>query len=561
MKKNHLSHLFNSISWKLISRILIFMLPLIVLLIYNNFQSQQTLLSQVRQTHQNMLHAYAEQMNGQLSAAMSYTFRLAFDNNDCSLAANSTDEATVQYAKIRLRNSLAEQIPSGRMIDGYFIRLTNHGQESFMFSNNIHALASDRNAILNYLNSRPELLSPNLFSERSAWKLYTIEGTDYLLHLNVASSNICIGAYINMSRLLTLLTPSGTDAYMIYIWEDGLESQHQKLTPGMVLLTAQLDRAPLLLGEVLAQQEIIDALPFVQKYTLLISILLILLVPILLLLTNNTVSRPLKRLTIAMGHIQDGDLDYRIPLKQDSNEFQLVNSTFNSMVSQIQGLKIGIYEEQLKVQRSQLNNLQLQIKPHFLINSLNMVYNLMVNQDNALARKLIVHYVDYFRYMIKIDADFVPLGEEASHVRIYLEIQSIRYQNKFTYSIDIDHMIGDILIPPALIQNFVENSIKYAFHMADKIHITVSVQFLEIDYYPYAKIIISDTGNGYPTELLPLLNEGRKIIDSEGSHTGIRNSIQRLKILFEGKARWHFYNNHGAVCEIIIPAKFDDPSL
>jgi len=508
-----------------------------------------------------MLHAYAEQMNGQLSAAMSYTFRLAFDNNDCSLAANSTDEATVQYAKIRLRNSLAEQIPSGRMIDGYFIRLTNHGQESFMFSNNIHALASDRNAILNYLNSRPELLSPNLFSERSAWKLYTIEGTDYLLHLNVASSNICIGAYINMSRLLTLLTPSGTDAYMIYIWEDGLESQHQKLTPGMVLLTAQLDRAPLLLGEVLAQQEIIDALPFVQKYTLLISILLILLVPILLLLTNNTVSRPLKRLTIAMGHIQDGDLDYRIPLKQDSNEFQLVNSTFNSMVSQIQGLKIGIYEEQLKVQRSQLNNLQLQIKPHFLINSLNMVYNLMVNQDNALARKLIVHYVDYFRYMIKIDADFVPLGEEASHVRIYLEIQSIRYQNKFTYSIDIDHMIGDILIPPALIQNFVENSIKYAFHMADKIHITVSVQFLEIDYYPYAKIIISDTGNGYPTELLPLLNEGRKIIDSEGSHTGIRNSIQRLKILFEGKARWHFYNNHGAVCEIIIPAKFDDPSL
>lgn len=171
---------------------------------------------------------------------------------------------------------------------------------------------------------------------------------------------------------------------------------------------------------------------------------------------------------------------------------------------------------------------------------------------------MIVHSVDFYRYMVKVDIDLVPLYEEIRHVNTYLQIQSIRYKNKFTYSIETSPLIADMLVPPMLIQNFVENSIKYAIQADKNIHISVNVESFEVDFYPYAKIIISDTGYGYPDHQLERLNQGRVIIDQNGEHIGIRNSVQRLSLLFEGKAKWRFFNQNGAVSELIVPAQFTE---
>lgn len=59
----------------------------------------------------------------------------------------------------------------------------------------------------------------------------------------------------------------------------------------------------------------------------------------------------------------------------------------------------------LNTQKAQLRNLQMQIKPHFLINSLNMIYNLIGTDQIALARELIQYLVNYFHFMMKIDQD------------------------------------------------------------------------------------------------------------------------------------------------------------
>jgi two-component system sensor histidine kinase YesM len=228
------------------------------------------------------------------------------------------------------------------------------------------------------------------------------------------------------------------------------------------------------------------------------------------------------------------------------------------MMDTVQNLKINVYEEQIKVQKSQLRNLQLQINPHFLINSLNMVNNLIQNEDKSTAKQLILYSVDYFRFMAKADNDFVPLYEEINHIKDYLEIQMIRYKDKFTYSIHVNQLIEDMLIPPMLIQNFVENSIKYAIDMNKVIHLSVKVDYFEVDYYPYAKIVISDSGIGYPTDSLERINSGKKLKDSLGDHIGIFNSVQRIKILYHGKGNWKFYNDGGAVSEITLPALFEN---
>lgn len=93
-----------------------------------------------------------------------------------------------------------------------------------------------------------------------------------------------------------------------------------------------------------------------------------------------------------------------------------------------------------------------------------------------------------------------------------------------------------------MLQNLVGNAIKYALSLNDILHISISVSFLEQNYFPYAKIIVSDTGPGFTPEQLTQLNSGEKVVKKDGSHIGIYNSMQRLSILFAGKAKWRFYN-------------------
>lgn len=133
----------------------------------------------------------------------------------------------------------------------------------------------------------------------------------------------------------------------------------------------------------------------------------------------------------------------------------------------------------------------------------------------------------------------------------------------FSYQIDVDRMVEDMLIPPMTIQNFVENSVKYALNTAadsetEKMHISVTVSSFERDDYPYATITVRDNGAGYPTDMLADLNQGRHIYKKDGSHIGLRNTTQRLSILFGDQVQWQFYNDHGAVSSVTMPVTFPE---
>ena len=94
--------------------------------------------------------------------------------------------------------------------------------------------------------------------------------------------------------------------------------------------------------------------------------------------------------------------------------------------------------------------------------------------------------------------------------------------------------------------------------MSTIIHISIDVEYFEIIYYPYARITISDNGVGYPPDILERLNSGKKITDSLGDHIGIFNSVQRIKILYNGDGSWKFHNDGGAMSELTLPALFDN---
>ncbi len=550
--KSVLSSLHNSIALKLFALILVTLVPMTGVLIYINAQAKNTLLEQVENAHQNMLSTFMSQVDNQLNMARAYTFQLVYYENDPSTIALSTEEAQISYAKLRLADDMKEKLLSNNFIDAFFARICEADDYiGYITSHNSKYSTIKQMDIKDFVetldNDHPQ----------SQWQLCDINGESYLFETIGSSNSIRSGAMVSLSNLLLNFNTAGyANSSFVFISNDDIDSYKSSLSENLQMVTYSSSAADFSIVETFSRTAILESLPFMQKYTMLVSILLIIIVIVFNLLVYRLVIAPLFRLMNSMRRIQDGDLDYRIPDKDGSTEIRLINSTFNQMVGEVQHLKINIYEEQIKAQKSQLRNLQLQIKPHFLINSLNMVYNLIETQKLTLAQRLIQSSIDYFRYMVRVDEDLVPLNEEIDHIRAYLDIQSIRYKGRFTYIIDIDPMINDMLVPPVMIQGFVENSIKYGISTNQTLHIHISISSFEENDYPYTRIVISDNGGGYPSEDIERLNTGHRIHRTDGAHIGIYNITQRLRLLFGDLARWRFYNNDGAVSEIVLPATF-----
>lgn len=556
MKLERIRFIYQSILFRVVLLLVVVLMPLVIVLIYNNYIARNTLLTQVEETHRNMLNSYLSQIDSQLNSSMAYTIDLALFQNETQALIDNKDESDLEVAKYTVYRNLSNRFIFNDMIDTFFVYVKD--DDNFIVSSKYSIHNDDITALKNYIVDNLSGKNMKKSPIKASWRYTKIGDRNCLINLSYSNNGIIAGAYIDTEYLLEKFEKKKfTTSKLLLIPSQTLSNVNQKTDKNSILITVPSSVADIYMGERLQKNEVLQSLPFMQKYITLVTIFVILVVPVLLFFIKILVFDPLNNLKLAMRRVRIGDIDYRIKKKNSSYEFEFVNETFNEMMDNLRDLKIGVYEEKLKVQKSQLRNLQMQIKPHFLINSLNMIFNLITNNDINSAKQLIRYSADYFRYMAQVDNDFVKLNDETKHVRNYLEIQRIRYADQFTYLIEVNQLIEDISVPPMLIQNFVENSIKYAIEMSKAICITIQIEYLEIDYYPYVKLRITDTGDGYPEDILDRLNAGKKVKDSRGDHIGIYNSVQRLKILYEDKASWRFYNDNGAVSEIIIPAIFE----
>lgn len=161
---------------------------------------------------------------------------------------------------------------------------------------------------------------------------------------------------------------------------------------------------------------------------------------------------PLKKLDEAMKEIENENLEYRIEPYKSSLELEHINRVFNHMASQIKELTIEAYEKDIEKLEIEATNLRLQINPHMLLNSLNMIYSLSQSKNYQCIQDFIMNLVQYFRYALRKTDDFVTLKAEMDFVKSYLEIQKIRFPGAFSYTYDMDEELAGMEIPPLLIE-------------------------------------------------------------------------------------------------------------
>ena len=244
-----------------------------------------------------------------------------------------------------------------------------------------------------------------------------------------------------------------------------------------------------------------------------------------------------------------------LPAQEQIREFSEMNTSFNSMVQEIKNLRIQVYEEIVQRQKTELEFLKIQIKPHFFINALNLIFNYARMDEIAAVKAITMNLVRHFRYTL-YGKNLVPIREEIAFIQNYLQINE--WKNKDSCSVkfipDIPEEMQEIQIPILAIQTFVENSIKFGENEQNQTNIMVKAEKRENQMIC---LLIQDSGRGFGEQTLMLLNRGERIADQPGRHVGIENVRNRMKILYGEDALLRFYNREegGAAVEITIPAE------
>ena len=236
---------------------------------------------------------------------------------------------------------------------------------------------------------------------------------------------------------------------------------------------------------------------------------------------------PLDKLAGAFKRLEKGDFNVALQYESD-DEFGFLYKRSNEMFRRLSTLIEQVYEQKLHAREAELKQLQYQINPHFLYNSILIIGNLIKMTDYDCAGKLTGHLGNYYQYLTK-GADFVPFSREAAHARDYIEIQSIRFADRFACRFDeLPEGMADLTVPRLILQPIIENTFKYG--LAN----TVSggmLQVLLAHEDGVFIVIVEDNGAGLGDDSIQKLND--MVTGSPaGEATGLMNVHRRIEIHF-----------------------------
>lgn len=243
---------------------------------------------------------------------------------------------------------------------------------------------------------------------------------------------------------------------------------------------------------------------------------------------SSKLSSPLYKLQKSMKMVEEGIFDIQI----DENGEYIVSElskTFNKMVNRIQGLMGEILKEQEGKRKKELEALQAQINPHFLYNTLDAIIWLAEDERTEEAVQMITALSRFFRIGISSGRNIITVREEVEHAKNYLDIQKIRYKNRFTYEIEVDEDLLNVQTIKIILQPIIENAlyhgIEYIYHEG-KIMIEV---YKKEDRLIYE---VKDNGVGMTEETRQKLLLGSDDIQTKGSGVGVKNVNERIKLYY-----------------------------
>ena len=266
-----------------------------------------------------------------------------------------------------------------------------------------------------------------------------------------------------------------------------------------------------------------NAISNLKKQLIESSLILAVIVFILTLLVSIFVSKKIsKPIIYLIGEIKKTDKKlYKIKsLPQASSEIQILTKEYNNLIDRIFALTEDIEKKEEQKRTYQVKALQSQINPHFLYNTLDTILWLVEFGENEKAIKVTKNLGMLLRNSLNIDEDFVKLDKEIEHAKNYLDIQKIRYDNKFTYEFIKKIETSSLYVPKLILQPIIENAIYHGIReKKSKSYIKIIVE--KNPEYLIIKIIDNGLGPKEKKENIPTKLGG----------IGMENVNYRIKLL------------------------------
>lgn len=272
-------------------------------------------------------------------------------------------------------------------------------------------------------------------------------------------------------------------------------------------------------------------------------------------LISHSITRPIDELYQRVTEIGHGDLTPRPQVEAEDEKLRALGGGLEEMASRLSEQMELNRQEQVRLRSMELALVQAQINPHFLYNTLDAIMWLVETGKNEQAVKMVSSLSLYFRSFLSNGKDIITIGEEALHVRSYLEIQQVRYQDILRYELNMDPELDRCLIPKMTLQPLVENAI---YHGIKEKRGGGSITISSVSEGNQAVLRVQDTGVGLPPEALKQLRESLE--SDEGTGFGVLASYKRLKLLFGESLDFQIdsVENKGTEITIRIPKYLEE---
>ncbi|GAA0800211.1 hypothetical protein GCM10008910_27680 [Faecalicatena orotica] len=281
--------------------------------------------------------------------------------------------------------------------------------------------------------------------------------------------------------------------------------------------------------------------------TVVLFILLILGICILLsTLLYHTIMRPIHNAVDVCKDIRTENFSSRIEIDAD-DELAFLSININQMLDKNQQLLSLIKKDEERKRVLEIQMLQYQINPHFLFNTLSTLKWIAELNQVPVLEEMITSLSEILKSSLINNEEFVCLSEEIRILNYYIQIQKVRYLNKFEVQYELPPELDDFRIPRFILQPLVENSIYHGTYNNGKmILITVSAFCSN----GYMLITVSDNGKGFDSDRPREDKKGQRI------SIGIQNVQERISRIYKAQGNFQIKSKPGAgtCCTITLPA-------
>lgn len=270
------------------------------------------------------------------------------------------------------------------------------------------------------------------------------------------------------------------------------------------------------------------------------------------------VTRPIKLLSQKVQSIEAENLNAPFNDKRE-DEIGILERNIKDMMNRINRHIDREYKLEIENRKNQHRALKSQVNPHFLFNALQSIATVALLSDSPKVYQLINSLSRMMRYSIRVDQK-ATIQSEVEYVKAYLHLQEERFQNDFSYSLEIPEEILKVPVPSMILQPLVENFFKHCYDKGYEqacLHIYGEIQGENIH------LVVENNGNSMTAEELELLRNNIYAVVSEENyalqHIGLKNIHDRLVLHFDQSAGITVDNlqGEGFSVRLVIPLKYE----